>query len=126
MQRIIAEIVELDVAAEDLRGLLGFGEPRGLHLVERHSRLAPHLGALAALAERKAHDLHVPAALGVKRDRAARAPDEIAGVGDNDEPALAGFGFAHRKYSSDCSELGGVAGRDGKRRLRHEDLSVEQ
>jgi hypothetical protein len=84
-----------DITAQDLCRFLRLGEARGLHFIECRAGLAPHLCAFAALAEGQAHDLHVPAALCVERDRAASPPDEIAGVRDHHEAALAGFRLAH-------------------------------
>jgi len=89
--RVVAEVEELHLAAEQVGGGLGFPAAVGLHALERHSGLAPELRGFAALAEGQAHDLHLPAARGVQRDRAAGAPDEIGGMRAHDERGFLRF-----------------------------------
>ena len=87
-ERIVAAVEELDLGAEQGGGALGLVLAAGFHRFERGARLLPGELALAALAEGHADDFHLVAALGVQRDGAARAPDEIARVGGDDEPGL--------------------------------------
>ena len=56
--------------------------------LQRHALLPPELGAFAALAVGKADHRHRLAARAVQRDRAAGAPDEIGGMGADDERGL--------------------------------------
>ena len=88
LERIVAAIEELDLGAEQGGGAFGLVLAAGLHLFQRRARLLPGELAFAALAERQADDLDPVAALGVQRDGAARAPDEIARMGGDDEPGL--------------------------------------
>ncbi len=84
--RVIADVPELDLlGAENVGSLFGFGAARGFDLVEGHAVLAPELGAFAAFTEGKADDFDVVALLGMERDRTARAPYEVGGVGGNDQ-----------------------------------------
>src|SRR5258708_1936000 len=64
----------------------------------RQTRGAPGgLAALAELAIGEAHDLHPVAAARIERDRAAGTPDEIGGMGADDEHGLGRcFGVRHR------------------------------
>ena len=77
-QRIVAGIEEFDLGAERCRGALGLVLAAGLDLLQRHARLLPGELGFPALAERQADDLDPVALLGVQRDRAAGAPDEIS------------------------------------------------
>ena len=81
LQRIVAAVEELDLRAEHPGRALGFVLASCLHGRHRRARLLPGELAFAALAIGQADDLHAIAALGVQRDRASRAPDEIAGMG---------------------------------------------
>ena len=71
--------------AERRGGVLGLLPPRRLDPLERHARLLPELGALAALAVGEADHRDRVALLCVQRDRAAAAPDEVGGVRADDE-----------------------------------------
>ena len=79
-QRIIAGIEEFDLGAERGCGALRLVLAAGLDLFQRHARLLPGELGFPALAERQADDLDAVALFGVKRDRAAGAPDEISGM----------------------------------------------
>ena len=92
LERIVAAVEELDLGAEQFGGALGLVLAAGFDLLQRGAGFLPGELALAALAEGQADDLDAVAALGVQRDGAARAPDEIAGMGGDDEP---GFLFGH-------------------------------
>ena len=105
LERIVAEIEELDVGhAERLRGFFRFLAPACLHFLKRHAGVLPELGALAALAIGEADDRDGVAPLGVKRDRAGAAPDEIGAVGAYDQGCLCG----HSRSYSAASPTGGV------------------
>src|SRR3984957_14300432 len=80
VQRIIAGIEELDLGAKGGGGALRLVLSPGFDLVERHPRLLPGELGFAALAEGEAHNLDAVTLFGVQRDRAAGAPDKIAGV----------------------------------------------
>ena len=88
LQRIVAAIEELDLGAEQGGGALGLVLAAGFDLLQRGARLLPGELAFAALAERQADDLDAIALLGVQRDGAARAPDEIARMGGDDKSGL--------------------------------------
>ena len=88
IERVVAAVEELDLGAEQAGGALGLVLAAGLDLRQRGARLLPGELAFAALAERQAHDLDPVAALGVQRDGAARAPDEVARMGGNDKSGL--------------------------------------
>ncbi len=101
LERIVAAIEELDVGAEQRGGAFGLVLAAGLDLLQRGARLLPGELAFAALAERQADDLDPVAALGVQRDGAARAPDEIAGMGGDDKSGfLPGLLFRHGRKNS--------------------------
>ena len=84
-QRIVAAVEELDLSAEQVGGALGLILAAGLHALERRAFFLPGELAFAALAEGEAHNLHAIAVLDMQCDRAAGAPDEIAGMGGDDE-----------------------------------------
>ena len=89
VQRVVAQI-ELDqvMHAERLRRLFGFGAAGGFHLFQRHAGVFPELRAFTALAEGQADDGDVIAFLGMQGDGAAATPDEIGGMGADDERGL--------------------------------------
>ena len=89
-QRIVAGIEELDLGAKGGGGALGLVLAAGLDLVQRHAGLLPGELRLAALAIGEADDLDAVSLLRMQRDRAACAPDEIAGMGGYNET-----GFRH-------------------------------
>ena len=97
-QRIIAGIEELDLGAQRGGRPLRLVLAPGLDLLQRHALLLPGKLGFAALTERQAHDLDAIAALGVQRDRATGAPDEIAGMGRDHKPRLLDVG--HIRVSS--------------------------
>src|SRR5205809_1100443 len=78
--RNTAGVEKFEFRTQHLRRALRLVAPSGLELLHRRARLLPGELAFAALAERQAGDLDAITFLGVQRDRAARAPDEIAGV----------------------------------------------
>src|SRR5665811_1282256 len=87
--------------AEQAGGALGLVLAAGLDLRQRGARLLPGELAFAALAERQAHDLDPVAALGVQRDGAARAPDEVARMGGDDKSrVLSRLLFRHGRNNS--------------------------
>src|SRR5204863_1850583 len=63
----------------------------GLDGGQRRTRLLPGELALAAFAVGQANDLDAKTPLGVQRDRAAGAPDEIPGMGRYDKSGLHGM-----------------------------------
>ena len=87
-QRIIAGIEEFDLRAEHRGRALGLVLAAGLDLFQRRARFLPGELAFAALAEAHADDLHAIALLRMQRDRAARAPDEIARMRGDDKSGL--------------------------------------
>ena len=87
-ERIVAAVEELDVCAEQFGSPFGFVLAAGLDLFQSGSRLLPGKLALAALTVRQTNNLDPIAALGMQRDGATSAPNEIAGMGGNDEPGL--------------------------------------
>ena len=89
-QRIVAGVEELDLGAKRGGGALGLVLAAGLHLLQRHAVLLPGKLQLAALAKGEADDLDAISLLRVQRDGASRTPDEIAGMGGDDET-----GFRH-------------------------------
>ena len=97
---IVAGVEELDLRAEDAGRALGLVAALRLHLGERHAGLLPGPLALAALAIGQADDLHAVALARMQRDGAARAPDEVAGMGGDDES-----GFASSHESLDGNEM---------------------
>src|SRR5206468_3824061 len=78
--RILAGVEKFDLCAEHVRRALRLVAPASLDLLHRRARLLPGELALAALAERQAGNLDAITFLHMQRDRAARAPDEIAGM----------------------------------------------
>ena len=84
-QRIVAGIEEPDLGAEEPGRALRLGAADLLDAFDRHARFLPGALALAALAVRQAEDAHAIAARRVQRDGAAGAPDEVGGVGAEDE-----------------------------------------
>src|SRR5882724_4514955 len=80
-QGIVAGIEELDLCTEGRRRPLRLVLAAGLDLFQGHARLLPGELGFAALAKGKTYDLDAVTFLGVQRDGAARAPDEIAGMG---------------------------------------------
>ena len=89
VERVVAQVEADEVMdAQRLGRRLGFRPARGLDPLERHAVLLPELGALAALAEGQAEHRHLVALRGVKRDRAAAAPDEIRRVRRYDQGGL--------------------------------------
>src|ERR1039457_5940501 len=88
LERVVAAIEELDFGAQQVSGAFGLVLAAGLHGFERGAWLLPGELAFAALAERQAGDFHFVTALGVQRDGAARAPDEIARMGRDDKSSL--------------------------------------
>jgi hypothetical protein len=87
-QRVIAGVEELDFGAEQGGGALGLIFAAGFNACQRGAGFLPGELALAALAIGQADDLDLVAAPGVQGDSAAGAPDEIARMGGDDEPAL--------------------------------------
>ena len=81
MQRVVAGIEEFDLGAERGGCPLRFVAAAGLDLFKGHARLLPGKLEFAAFAERQADDLDAVALLGVQRDGAAGAPDEVSRVG---------------------------------------------
>ena len=79
-QRIIAGVEKFDFRTQHLRRALRLVAPSGLDLLHPRARLLPGELAFAALAERQAGNLDAITFLHMQRDRAARAPDEIAGM----------------------------------------------
>ncbi len=94
-QGIVAGIHELDLGSEHRSGALSLVAALCLDVFHLHAGLLPGELALAAFAIGEAQDLHPHAAFGMERDGAAGAPDEIAGMGGDDE---AGLGFRHARY----------------------------
>jgi len=87
-ERIVADVEEHGLAAEDVSGALGFLLAGGLHLLQRGARLPPELRRFAALSIGEADHHDAIAALGVERDGAAGAPDEIRGMRADDQRGL--------------------------------------
>src|SRR5579872_618217 len=87
-QRIIAGVEKLDLGAECGRGAFRLILAAGLDLLKRHARLLPGKLRFTPLAKRKADDLDAVAASGVKRDRPACPPDEIAWMRRNHQTCL--------------------------------------
>ena len=83
---VVAEVPELNVVDPEGRcGGLGLVLAGGFHAVEGHALLAPEFRRFAALAVGQAHHRHLHALLGVQGYGAAGAPDEVGGVGADDE-----------------------------------------
>ena len=88
---VVAEVPELDVVyAENLGGRLGLLLALHLHALQIHSRLTPELGGFAALAIGEADHRYLEARGCVERDGAAGAPDEIGGMGGDNQRGLVG------------------------------------
>ncbi len=99
LERIVAAVEEFDLGAQKLRRALGFVLAAGFDLLERRAGFFPRELAFAPFAVGHAHDLHPIAALGVQRDGAARAPDEIARVRRDHKP---GFLLRHKRTPPNC------------------------
>src|SRR5271165_1279592 len=97
LEWIIAAIEELDLGPKQLGGPLRLVLASGLDRFQRRAGFLPGKLAFAALAIGQADDLDPIALLGVQRDGAARAPDEVARMGGDDK---AGFHNEH-SVSSD-------------------------
>src|SRR5450756_2334556 len=110
VQRIVAGIEEFDLGAERRGGPFRLVLAAGLDLLQRHPRLLPGELGFPALAERQAHDLDAISFLGVQRDRAAGAPDEVAGVGRYNKSGFHGieppFGWNFRNKPRHCLSFG--------------------
>src|SRR4029079_2621553 len=87
-QRVVAGVEEFDFRAQHLGRALRLVAPARLDLFQRGAGFLPGELALAALAERQAGDLDAITSFGVKRYRAAGAPDEIAGMRGDHEAGL--------------------------------------
>src|SRR5206468_12518738 len=96
--RILAGVEKFDLCAEHVRRALRLVAPASLDLLHRRARLLPGELALAALAERQAGNLDAITFLHMQRDRAARAPDEIAGMRRDHQARFASI--AHDRISS--------------------------
>jgi hypothetical protein len=83
--RIITGVEIFDLGTENFGGARRFVLALRFHIVELHARLFPGELAFAALAEGEAENFHAIALVGVECDRAACAPDEIAGVSRDHE-----------------------------------------
>ena len=82
LERVVAEIEAHQlVHPEFAAGALGLVAAGLLDLVQGHAGLLPEPGALAALAEGQAQHRDRALLLGMQRDRAPAAPDEIGGMG---------------------------------------------
>jgi hypothetical protein len=78
---VVAEVKREEIPPERRGRLLGLGMPDSLDVFERLSLLLPELPGLATLAIGQRHHPGLAARAGGHRDRAARTPDEIRGVG---------------------------------------------
>jgi len=85
LERIIAAVKEIDFGPEQLGGALRLILAAGLHAFQGRALFLPGELTLAALAEGQADNLHPVTVLGVQRDCAAGAPDEIARMGGDDK-----------------------------------------
>src|SRR5262249_5974505 len=82
-------VEELDLGAQDRSRLLRLLAALCLDVLQPHAGSLPGELALAALAIGQAGDLHAVALAGVQGDRAAGAPDEVAGRGGDHQPGFA-------------------------------------
>ena len=87
-QRVIAGIEETDVSAEDGGGAGGFRAANFFDALDGHAGLFPSALAFAAFAERKAENTHTIAAARIKSNRATGSPNEIGGMGAEDDDVL--------------------------------------
>ena len=97
LERVVAEVERLEFGAERRGGLLGFFVADLLDALDRLAGLPPELARLAALAVGECDDLGGAAAARRDRDRAARAPHEVGGVGADHQHAP-----RHRPASACC------------------------
>src|SRR5262245_14076539 len=88
LERIVAAVEEFDFRPEKLCGPFRFVPAAGLYLFKRGARLFPSELALSTFAIRQADNLDAVTPLGVQGDRAAGAPNKIAGMSSDDEPGL--------------------------------------
>jgi hypothetical protein len=88
-ERVVAEVEELDLGTESGCRGLGLVAADGLDLIERPA-LEPLARGFAALAVGQAGHHGAVAAEGRGGDRAARSPDEVPGVGADDEERVGG------------------------------------
>ena len=84
-ERIVAEIEGAEAGTERGGGGLGLRVTDLLDPLLGLPGLLPELARLAALAVRERDDLRRPARCGDGRDRAGRTPDEVGGMGADDE-----------------------------------------
>ncbi|MNR14349.1 hypothetical protein D3C85_1308210 [compost metagenome] len=75
--RVVADVEELHARAKDLRCGFRLVATCGFDLVFRHLAFAPELGRLTSLSIGKAHDVNGVTLLGMQRDGATSAPDEV-------------------------------------------------
>ena len=88
-QRIVARVEELDLRAQHRGGALRLrraAAPSPRPAIRRAFFQAHWLSPRSPIGE--ADDLHAVALLGMKRDGAARPPDEVAGMGGDDKSGL--------------------------------------